>query len=74
MAIYCQIKTHDGWVAGVEFLRETGDKRVQSATAPCNKNISNLHVKLNHPSKTITHATAKTMGIQVIGTFKPCEG
>ena len=30
----CQIKTHDGWVARVEFLQKTSDKRAQSATAP----------------------------------------
>ena len=45
----CQIKTHDDWVATVEFLQETGDKKVQSATAPCKKNINDLHVELSHP-------------------------
>ena len=37
------------------------------------KNINYLHVELGHPSKTITHATAKAIGIQVTGTFKLCE-
>ena len=29
-----QIKTQDGWVAKVNFLQDTEDGRVQSATAP----------------------------------------
>ena len=69
----CQIKTHDGWVARIEFIQETQDKRAQSVMAPCNKNINDLHVELRHPSKTISHATAKALNIQVTGTFKPCE-
>ena len=60
----CQVKTHNGWVARVEFLQETSDKRAQSATAPQNKNINNLHIELGHHSKSITHATAKALGIQ----------
>ena len=59
----CQIKTHDGWVALVKFLHETGEERVQSATAPCKKNINDLHIELGHPSELIIHATVKDMGI-----------
>ena len=70
----CWIKSHDDWLAGVKFLQETSDKMAQSATALCKKNINNLHVELKHPSKSITYVTAKTLGIQVSGTFKPCEG
>ena len=44
----CQVKTCDGWVAGVKFLQETGDERAQSVTAPCKKNINN--VELSHQS------------------------
>ena len=55
----CQIKTHDGWVARVKFLHETVEERVQAVTTPHNKNILDLHVKLSHPSKFITHATTK---------------
>ena len=29
-----QIMTHDGWVAGDEFLQQTNEKRAQLATAP----------------------------------------
>ena len=71
--IDCQIKTHDSWVAGVEFLQKTNDKRAQSASAPCKININNLHVEFGHPFKTITHATTKALGVQVTGTFMPCE-
>ena len=44
-----------------------------TATALPKKNINDLHIKLGHPSKTITHSTAKAICIQVTGTFKPCE-
>ena len=69
----CQIKTCDGWVVGIKFLQKTSDERVQSATAPCKKNINKLHVELSHPSKSITHTTAKALGIQVTDTFMSCE-
>ena len=36
---------------------------------PHKKNINNVHVELGHPSETITHATAKALGIQVTGTL-----
>ena len=66
----CQIKTHDSWVAGVEFLQETNQERVQSATALFMKNVNDLNAELGHPLEVITHATAK-MGNQLISTFKP---
>ena len=69
----CWIKTHDGWVAGVEFLQETHKERAQSATALCKKSINFLHVELKHPSKTITHFTTKALGIHITSKFKPCE-
>ena len=68
-----RIKTHDGWVARVKFLWETSDERAQSATAPCKKNINNLHVEFGFPSESITHATAKASSLQVMGTFMPYE-
>ena len=49
------------------------EDRTQSATALHKKNINDLHVEVGHPSQSITHATAKVMGIQVTSTFKPCE-
>ena len=42
------------------------------ANALHKKNINDLHIKLDHPFDSITHATAKAMGIQVTSTFKPC--
>ena len=68
----CCIKAHDGWVARVEFLCETNDEKAHFATSSYTKNINDLHSKLGHPSKSITHATAKAIGIQVTSTFKPC--
>ena len=43
------------------------------ATALPKKNINDLHIELGHPSETITHDTAKALGIQVIVIFKPCK-
>ena len=37
------------------------------------RNINDLHVELGNPSETITRITAKALGIQVTGTFKPFE-
>ena len=69
----CQMKTHDSWVTQVEFLQGTSQERAQSATALYKKNINDLHAELGHTSKTITHATAKAMDIQLTSTFKSCE-
>ena len=46
---------------------------IKSATAPCKKNINDLHVELGNSSESITHATALALGIQVTSTFKLCE-
>ena len=40
---------------------------------PYPRNVNNLHVELGHPSETIAPATAKALGNQVTGTFKPHE-
>ena len=37
------------------------------------KSINDLHIQLSHQSQSITQTTAKEIGIQVIGTFKPIE-
>ena len=65
-------KTHDGWVARVKFLWEWTEERAQSITALSKKNINAIYVELGHPSKSITHAITKAMGIQVTSTFKLC--
>ena len=69
----CQIKTHNGWVVRVKLSQETHEKREQTAMAPLKKNINNLQVELGHPSKSITHATAKALDIEITSTFKPYE-
>ena len=69
----CQIKTHDGWVAGVDFLQNSINKRAVSATALIKQNINDLHVELSHPSEAIMRSTTKSLRIQVTGTFKPYE-
>ena len=68
-----RIKTHDGWVAGVDFLRNVTDEKAVSATALIKRDINDLHVALGHPSEAITRSTAKNFNIQVTGTFEPCE-
>ena len=52
---------------------KTNNERAQSAVASPKKNINNLHIELRHSFKTITHATAKDLGIQVTGTYKTCK-
>ena len=57
----------------MSFFEKNMTKWEQSATAPCKKNINDLHVELGHASDSIGYATTKTLGMQVIGTFKPFE-
>ena len=69
----CRIKTRDGWIAGVNFLRKTMDKKAVTATAHIKRDINDLHAELGHPSEAITRSTTKNFGIQVTSTFKLCE-
>ena len=69
----CWIKTRNGWVTGVDFLQSSIDERAVSARALPKKEINDLHVELGHPSEAILRSTAKGIGIQVTGTFKPCK-
>ena len=59
----CRIKTCNGWVAGVNFLQVSNNKRAVSAIALSKKNINNLHVELGHPSEAITRSTAEAFSI-----------
>ena len=68
-----QIKTCNGWVAGVDFLWASNDERAVSATAPFKRNVNDLHIELGHPSEAITRSTTNGLGIQVTGMFKPCK-
>ena len=47
--------------------------RSQLATSTIQKDINVLHAELGLPSKVITHATGRAMGLYLTGTFKPCE-
>ena len=69
----CHFKTHIGWVAGVEFLQETGHKRAQLAKSFIRKDINDLNAKPGKPSEVITHATTMLMGIVLTGICRPCE-
>ena len=57
----CQIKICHGLVTGVKILQEMNDERAQLATAPCKKNINDLHIELGHPFESNTHATVKAL-------------
>ena len=65
----CWIKTRDGQVTGVNFVCEAQDERAISVTALPKRNVNDLHVELGHPCETITWATAKALGIQVMDAF-----
>ena len=69
----CQIKTHDGWVAGVDFLQNVIGEKAVSATVHMMQDINDLFAELEHSSEAITRSTAKNFNIQVTGAFKPCE-
>ena len=69
----CCIKAQNGSAAGVKFLCETSQVMAQSTTAHKQKNINDLHIEFGHPSEVIIHATVKSMGIQVTGTYKQCD-
>ena len=73
IVVGCCIKTCDGWVAGVEFLQETGHERAQSDMSYTKNNTYILHAKHGHPLEAITHATGMATGIHHICIFKPCE-
>ena len=42
----CQIKTHDGWVAAVKFLQETGPENVQVAKSSTKKILMSYMLNL----------------------------
>ena len=69
----CRIKTRDGCIAGVDFIRNSAIEKAVSATALIKQDINDLHVELGHPSEAITIFTEKSFGIQVTGTFRLCE-
>ena len=72
-SLYHQIKTQDSWVARVDFLWNSINKRAVLATALPKWNINDLHVELGHPSEAIMRSTTKVLGIQVTSTFNPCK-
>ena len=69
----CQIKTHDYWIARVEFFQETGHERSQLVRSSTEKDIYVLHIDLGHPSKVITYENGREMGLHLTGIFKPHE-
>ena len=46
-----QIKTHDGWVTGVDFLRNAINEKAVTATALIKQDINDQHVKHQRPSQ-----------------------
>ncbi len=86
MTFVQQIKTHNGWVTGVEIISIKHDvgantkvtkKKTQTSiimmTYVCINNVNDLHRELGHPSEVTTRTTQASMGIKVVGKFEPCE-
>ncbi len=82
---YIQIKTHNGWVAGVEIIpiksyvgaktKETKKKTqisISMMTSMSIKNVNDLHREFCKPSLA-NIATEARIGIKVVGKFEPCE-
>ena len=78
-----QIKTHNGWVAGVEIIpikhdvgantKETKKKTqisISMKTYVCMKNMNDQLRELGHPSEATTRAMGASMGIKVVGKFE----
>ena len=62
-------------VADIKFFQKklsegSNDIVIISTT---NKDNNVLHAELGHPSEVITQATGRDMGLNLTGTFKPCE-
>ncbi len=81
-----QIKTHNGWVAGLQIIpikhnlganTKVTKKKTQISTSmktyACMENVNDLHRALGHPSEAITRAMGSSMGIKVVGKFEPGE-
>ena len=70
----CRLKTHNGWIASVKFLQETGHERSHLTKSLIQKkDINILDAELGHPSKVITYATGRAMKLHLTGMFSLCE-
>ena len=59
-----QIKTQDGWVAGVIFLCKRKGKKAHMSKEESpskRKDIKELYIKLSHPLEAIMRATEKAI-------------
>ena len=59
-----QIKTHDGWVTGVDFLCKAKNERAVSATTLPKRNVNNIHIELGHPSETSPEQLLKPLAFK----------
>ena len=69
-------KTHDGWVARVEFLHETKfeDAHMEKSWAQLKRNNVNvLNAKLGHPSEEITQDTEQAVEFCITSMFNPVK-
>ena len=71
------IKTHDDWVARVEFLHEIGPELAQLAKFPAQpqqEDINVLHEEFGYHSEEITLTTGRAVWLHLTGIFNSCEG
>ena len=52
---------------------ETKDEPIKSSAKEKSTNINKYHCALGHPSEATTRATAKVVGVRLVGQLKPCE-
>ena len=71
-----QIKTHDSWVARVEFLHETSPELSQLAKSmvqPQWMDVNILYAEPVHPLEVTTQSTGRGVELNFTSKFKPCE-
>ena len=67
------MKTKDGWVGGVEIFSSAESGKAETTKAK-SINVNELHEQLSHPDDATTRLTGRTLGLNVTGSFQPCEG
>eukprot|EP00956_Cyclotella_meneghiniana_P039716 scaffold177807_cov69-Cyclotella_meneghiniana.AAC.1 len=68
-----RLKTKDGWVGGVDIISIAESGKAET-TKTKSINVNDLHEQLSHPDETTTRLTGRALGLNVTGSFQPCEG
>lgn len=67
-----RLKTKDGWVGGVDIVPIAESGKAENIKAK-SIHVNDLHEQLSHPDEATTRQTGRAMGLNVTGSFKPCE-